>query len=86
MVGIMVARVVAAEVGRYELGGGCSNGSAERFELTSLKVLSVHGHAIHPEVRTFTKDSSSCSGALWALALWRGDVLRPRGMAEVGAV
>jgi hypothetical protein len=38
MVGIMVARIVAAEVGRYELGGGCSDGSTERFELTSLMV------------------------------------------------
>jgi hypothetical protein len=37
----MVARVVAAEIGRYELAGSCSNGSAERFELTSLVVLSV---------------------------------------------
>jgi hypothetical protein len=88
MVGIMVARVVATEVRGYELAGGCSDGSAERFELTSLMLLSVPGQAIHSEVRTFTNDSSSFSGAFWALALRRGEVLRPRrsDMAEAGAV
>lgn len=88
MVRIMVARVVAAEVGRYELAGSCMDGPAERFELASLLLLSVSGQAIHSEVRTFTKDSSSFSGAFWALALRRGDVLRPlrSDMAGAGAV
>jgi hypothetical protein len=83
-----VARVVATEVRGYELAGGCSDGSAERFELTSLMPLSVPHQAIRLDVRTFTKDSSSFSGAFWALALRRGDVLRPRrsDMAEAGAV
>jgi hypothetical protein len=83
-----VARIVAAEVGRYELARGCSDGSAERFELSGLTMLSVPDQAIHAGARTFTKDSSSFSGAFWALALRRGDVLRPRrsDMAGEGAV
>jgi len=83
-----VARVVAAEVGRYELAGGCMDGPAESFELTSLLILSVPYQTIQLGARTFTKDSSSFSGAFWALALRRGDVLRPRrsDMAGAGAV
>jgi hypothetical protein len=88
MVGIMVARVVATEVGGYELASGCLNGPAERFELTSLTIMSVTSQAIHSEARTFTKDSSSFSGAFWALALRRGEGLLPRrsAMAETRAV
>lgn len=42
-----MARVVATEVGGYELASGCLNGPAERFELTSLTIMSVTSRAIH---------------------------------------